>query len=173
MKLTTESSNVWREWKNSYPGTAVPYYNDCTILVQHIYLFTMVHTALCVQYQYTCAFVVLISYQGQVPGFEIKKAGTLAQSRYCHLVINVYICIILHVCESIVQATSCLLWLYTRLLHLPVIGTLNFVTLYSATSLSREDDAYSSPISTDGAFRFGTGYVYSVYVRIYTQCTFL
>ena len=53
-------------------------------------------------------------------------------------------------------------------LHLPVIGTLNFVTLYSATNLSREDDAYSSPISIDGDFRFGTGHVSSVYVRTHS-----
>ena len=53
-------------------------------------------------------------------------------------------------------------------LHLPVIGTLNFVTLYSATTLPRRDDAYSSRISTNGAFRFGTGSVSSVYVRTHS-----
>ena len=46
-----------------------------------------------------------------------------------------------------------------------LLGTLNFVTLYSAVTLSNEDDAWSSSISTDGGFPFGTGTIYSVYVR--------
>ena len=46
-----------------------------------------------------------------------------------------------------------------------LLGTLNFVTLYSANTLSNGDDTWSSSISTDGGFPFGTGTIYSVYVR--------
>ena len=43
-----------------------------------------------------------------------------------------------------------------------VTGRLSFLTLYRATTLSRGFDSY--PVSTGGAFQFGDGYVYSVYV---------
>ena len=46
-----------------------------------------------------------------------------------------------------------------------LLGTLNFVTLYSANKLVNADDTWSSSISTDGGFPFGTGTIYSVYVR--------
>jgi hypothetical protein len=49
-------------------------------------------------------------------------------------------------------------------------GTLNFVNLYSAVTLSNEDDTKSSSISTDGGFPFGTGTIYSVYVRKRSPC---
>ena len=81
--------------------------------------------------------------------------------RRCNfLVINVY----LH--KIVIQASICL-----YVLVISVVGTLSFVTLYSATSLSREDDTYSSLISTNGTFPFGTGYVSSVYVRMHPHLT--
>ena len=49
--------------------------------------------------------------------------------------------------------------------YIILLGTLNFVSLYSAVTLSNEDDIKSSSISTNGGFPFGTGTIYSVYVR--------
>ena len=48
-----------------------------------------------------------------------------------------------------------------------LVGTLNFVTLFSARSLPRDHDAYSPSISTDGGFLFGTNTIYHVHVRFH------
>ena len=48
----------------------------------------------------------------------------------------------------------------------PVTGTLSFLTLYSPSTVSSGDDDYSGPVSTGGAFEFGDGYIYSVYVSM-------
>ena len=44
-----------------------------------------------------------------------------------------------------------------------VTGTLSFLTLYSPSTFSG-DDNYVGPVSTGEAFEFGDGYIYSVYV---------
>ena len=46
----------------------------------------------------------------------------------------------------------------------PVTGTLSFLTLYSPSTISRGNDYYGGRVSTGGAFEFGNGYIYSVYV---------
>ena len=51
-----------------------------------------------------------------------------------------------------------------------LLGTLNFVTLHSATTLPRIDDVISPPISIDGGFPFGTGTIYTAYVRKHSPC---
>ena len=53
--------------------------------------------------------------------------------------------------------------LYTEVHSL--LGTLNFVTLYSETYLRRIDNTSSSPISTYGGFPLETGTIDFVYVR--------
>ena len=49
--------------------------------------------------------------------------------------------------------------------HSFLLGTLNFVTLYSAKTLPRIDDTFSPPITIDGGFPFGTGTIHTAYVR--------
>ena len=49
-------------------------------------------------------------------------------------------------------------------LILLTIGTLNFLNLYSAMSLTREDDTYAS-VPTYGGFEFGSRTIFTVYVR--------
>ena len=48
--------------------------------------------------------------------------------------------------------------------YFPVTGILSFLTLYSPSTVSSGDSYYGGPVSTEGAFEFGDGYVYSVYV---------
>ena len=54
-----------------------------------------------------------------------------------------------------------------------LLGTLNFVTLYSLTTLPHSDDVFSPPISIGEGFPFGTGTVYSVYVRKHFHCAYI
>ena len=54
-----------------------------------------------------------------------------------------------------------------------IIGTLPFVTLYSAKTLQTQGSFVHSPnISTHGGFKFGNGTIYSVYVGIYFVITY-
>ena len=54
-----------------------------------------------------------------------------------------------------------------------LLGTLNFVTLYSLINLPRIDDVLSPAISIDEGFPFGTGTIYSVYVRKHFHCAYV
>ena len=74
------------------------------------------------------------------------------------------------ICEftdmNFVFVQMCLCACISKLQHNSfLLGTLNFVTLYSVTTLPRSDDVFSPPISIDEGFPFGTGTVYTVYVR--------
>ena len=55
-------------------------------------------------------------------------------------------------------------YLDSYVVYFPVTGTLSFLTLYSPSTVSSGDDNYGGSVSTEGAFEFGDGYVYSVYV---------
>ena len=46
----------------------------------------------------------------------------------------------------------------------PVTGTLSFLTLNFPAIVASGDDYYGSSVSTVGAFEFGNGYIYNVYV---------
>ena len=52
----------------------------------------------------------------------------------------------------------------------PVTGTLPFLTLYSASTVTRGDEYFGGPVSTLGTFEFGDGYVKSVYVSTVQIC---
>ena len=50
--------------------------------------------------------------------------------------------------------------------YFPVTGRLSFLTLNSPSTLASGDDNYGvgDSVSTGGAFEFGDGYIYSVFV---------
>ena len=55
-------------------------------------------------------------------------------------------------------------YLESYVVYFPVTGTLSFLTLHSPSTLASGDDNYGGFVSTGGAFEFGDGYIYSVYV---------
>ena len=48
--------------------------------------------------------------------------------------------------------------------YFSVTGTLPFLTLHSPSTVSSGDDYYGGSVSTGRRFKFGDGYVHSVYV---------
>ena len=124
------------------------------------WLSTVVH--LCVFFQYTCIYC-FSGLQVNQDSCQGLKFGDLSPKELDTFFEDTAIWSSLYMWphKVVVQDTS-------FILYPVVIGTLNFVTLISPTSLSRIDDTSSSPISTYGAFPFGTGYVNSVYVRTHS-----